>query len=402
MKKPKTCRSCGSGELLLFLSLGRIPLSSILSSDQLATPEERRSIEVAFCRRCTLVQLVEDSLSTPSVVSAPQVGGVLEGLGHQLGPHAVVLALEGSSPIQLQEFVRAGAKVVWLEPNPERSKALAGQGIHVRPVPFGRSSAQALLEEGLQADVVLVNPLPAYSSDLNGLFENLAALLGSAGVAVVELPYVRALLEARHFEHFSHQQLNYFSVHAVCQLAHRHGLQLQNVEPLAAGYLRYFLGKAQHIGNSTRWYLEEERALGMTDATYYIEFTSHVVAVREALVALLTELRARGRRLAALGANIHSMALLNYVGLGREVIEFVVDPNIGTHGRYLAGVHIPIYGPKKLLEEQPDYLLLMGDPSSEVAREYQAYLQGGGKFIVAIPYPEILKASPQSTVPTSK
>lgn len=385
---------------MLFLSLGRIPLTSILSSDQLAAPEERRSLEVAFCRRCSLVQLIDEGTSSSPGVSAPPVGGVLEGLVNS--PQAVVLALEGSSPAQLHAFVQAGAKVIYLEPSPEQSKALAGRGIHIRPLSFNRSSAKVLLEEGLQADVILVNPLPSYSSDLNGLFESLAALLGNAGLAILELPYVREFLEAGQFEHFSHQQLNYFSVHAIYQLARRHGLQIQEIEPLTAGYMRYFLGKAQDIGSSAHWYLEEEQALGLTDATYYIEFSSRIAATREALVALLTELRARGRRMAALGANTRSMALLNYVGLGREVIEFVVDPDKSTHGRYLAGVHIPIYGSKKLLEEQPDYLLLLEDPSDEVIKQHQAYLQGGGKFIVALPYPKILKPSLKSRAQAGK
>lgn len=395
MKKLKACRSCGSGELMNFLSLGRIPLSSILSSDQLTTPEERSSLEVAFCRRCSLVQLAGDTLENPRTASLPWVEeeGLLRELpnGHRIGPQTVVVALEGGNPVQLQEIAQAGARVLYLEPHPERARAASSRGVHIREAPFNRSYAKALLDEGIQAEVILANQLPAHSSDLNGLLEGLAALLDPGGVAVLELPYVRALLEARQFGQFAHHRLHYFSVHALQQLAHRHGLRPLALEELNTGYLRYFLGKNQPAEILVGRYLEKEQQLGLTDSIYYLEFASHVAAVREALVALLTELRARGQRVAAFGANSYCMTLLNYVGLGREVIDFVVDEDASTHGRFLAGVHIPIHGTKKLLEARPDYLLLGYLPDGLPAA-LEAYLQGGGRLVVAAPYPNILKS----------
>ncbi|MCX7802634.1 MAG: methyltransferase C-terminal domain-containing protein [Meiothermus ruber] len=393
MKKLKACRSCGSGELMNFLSLGRIPLSSILSSDQLTTPEERGSLEVAFCRRCSLVQLAGDTLESPRPAPLPWAEGLLEGLpnSHRIGPRAVVVALEGSHPALLHQFVEEGASVLYLEPHPGQARAASGKGIHIREEAFNRSYAKALLDEGIQAEVILANQLPAHSSDLNGLIEGLAALLDPGGVAVLELSYVRALLEARQFGHFAHHRLHYFSVHALHQLASRHGLRLLALEELAAGYLRYFLGKNQPTETLVDRYLEKEQQLGLTDSTYYLEFASHVAAVREALVALLTELRARGQRVAAFGANSYCMTLLNYVGLGREVIDFVVDEDTSTHGRFLAGVHIPIHAAKKLLEARPDYLLL-GYLPDELPAALEAYLQGGGRLVVAAPYPNILKS----------
>jgi hypothetical protein len=308
-----------------------------------------------------------------------------------------VLALEGSNLALMQSLVQAGVGVVYLEPHPERSKMASKKGIPPRQVPFGRHYAQILREEGFGADLVLANQLLSYSNDLNGLLEGLGSVLLDTGRVVMELPYVREWLEARQFEHFTHQQAHYFSVGALHQLARRHGWWLQRVEPLSGGFLRYYLGKARPVEPSVGWYMEEEQALGLSDATYYLEFASRVAAVREALLALLTELRARGQRLAAYGANVQGTALLNYVGLGREVIEFVVDSDTGKQGRFLAGVHVPIYGLQKLLEEQPNYLLLLGPPS-KTAREYQEYLQRGGKLIVPLPHPDILSPDPKRNI----
>ncbi len=395
MKKVKTCHSCGSGELVSFLSLGRLPVSSILGADQLATPETRQSLEVGFCKRCSLVQLISDPIEGSLLASVrPMHEGLLEHLmrSYRLGTHHLVLALEGSSPELLRQLMQAGVRVVYLEPQPERSKTASGKGIPTRQEHLDRNYALALREEGLKADVVLANQLLSCTNDLNGLLENLGAVLKDTGVVVMELPYVRELLEARQFEHFTHQQQHYFSVNSLHKLAYRHGFWLQRVEPLSEGYLRYYLGKARQVESSVDWYMEEEQALGLNGVSYYLEFASRVAAVREALMALLTELRARGRRVAAYGAGTPGMALLNYVGLGREVIDFVVEDDAGHQGGYMAGVHIPIYGIHKLLEEQPDYLLLLNRQPSETARQFQEYLKRGGKFIVALPHPDILNA----------
>jgi len=384
-----------------FLSLGRLPVSSFLSPEQLASTEERRSLEVGFCRRCGLVQLLGEPTEDRAAPAPSVHGGLLEQLMHsyRLGTHHLVLALEGSSLELMHQLMQAGVQVVYLETLPERSKAASSKGIPTRHERFDRSSANRLREEGLQADVVLANQLLSCSQDLNRLLESLVTVLKENGSVVVEIAYVRALLEGRQFEHFTHRQQNYFSVGALHELVSRHGLWLQRVEPLSGGYLRCYLGKGRPSESSVRWYLEEEQKLGLTGVSYYLEFASRIAAVREALVALLTELRARGRRVAAYGANAPGVILLNYVGLGREVIDFVVDADTGKLGRYMAGVRIPIHGVHKLLEEQPDYLLLLGETPCKTAYPYQEYLRRGGKFIVALPHPDILSTPSELAMP---
>jgi SAM-dependent methyltransferase len=319
---------------------------------------------------------------------------------YRLGTHHLVLAMEGSSPELMRQLMQAGVQVDYLETHPERRKTALTKGIPTRHEHFDRNYANQLRQEGMWADVVLANQLLVYRSDLNGLLESLAAVLKVSGWLVMEMPYVHDMLRARQFEHFTHQQQHYFSVSALQELARRHGLWLQRVERLSEGYLRYYLGKAHQAEPSVGWYLAEEQKLGPTGAAYYLEFASHIAAVREALVALLTELRARGRRVAAYGANAQGAALLNYVGLGREVIEFVADDDMSMHGRCMAGVHVPIYSTHKLLEEQPDYLLLLkGQTELEtIARQNREYLKRGGKFIVALPYPEILNPLPEPVI----
>ena len=81
--------------------------------------------------------------------------------------------------------------------------------------------------------------------------------------------------------------------------------------------------------------------------------------MKEQLVALVTQLKSERRRIAAYGASAKGSTLLNYFGLGSAVIDYVVDRSSAKQGRYTPGTHLKIFHPDKLLEDQPDFVLLL-------------------------------------------
>ncbi|RDI96193.1 methyltransferase domain-containing protein [Meiothermus sp. QL-1] len=380
----RTCRACGSREVLGFLSLGQLPTSSSLSLDQLSKTQRQR-LDMGFCPRCGLVQRLGEPQET---IEAPASFSTWRELTGLLGPKKRVLALEGMPLRLLRQLGQQGAQLLYLEPHPERSQAALAQGIPTERARFDREVAQRLGD--FQADWVLAGHLLAYSHNPSRFLEALARVLAEGGQAVLELPYLPYLLEARRFTHFSYGQQNYFTLKTLRSLARPHGLEIRQVAPCGPLALRYHLGRGALFAQAGV-YLESEERLGLDQTGYYLEFASQVAALREALLTLLAELRARGRRVAAYGANPESAALFNYAGLGPELVEFLVDPDPRQRGRYLAGVHIPIHPPHRLLENPPDYLLLLHEAPGETPAELAEYLEGGGRMVVALPYPHILR-----------
>jgi hypothetical protein len=54
-------------------------------------------------------------------------------------------------------------------------------------------------------------------------------------------------------------------------------------------------------------------------------------------------------------------------------------------------VHLPIYGPEKLAETQPDYVLILPwNIKDEVMEQMSLIRSWGGKFVVAIPNVQVL------------
>ena len=216
----------------------------------------------------------------------------------------------------------------------------------------------------------------AHVADLNGFVAGLRTLLKPNGRAVIEVPYLKDLLDKLEFDTIYHEHLCYFSVSALVPLFARHALALESVERVAihGGSLRLFVAHAADARRapSVAALLEEERGWGVGGPGCYDEFAERIGALRVELCALLERLRGDGKRLAAYGASAKGSTLLNTFGIGRNLLEFVADRSTYKQGRVMPGVHIPIVPPERLTEAMPDYVLLLTWNFADEILEQQA------------------------------
>jgi hypothetical protein len=252
--------------------------------------------------------------------------------------------------------------------------------------------------EGKAADVIIANNVLAHVPDLNGFVAGIGILLKDDGVAVIEVPYVKELIDRCEFDTIYHQHLCYFSITALRHLFSRHGLHLNHVEPLTihGGSLRLFVEKQPDASAQLQGLLEQEVRAGVTRPDYYRDFGRKVEAIKAGLLQLLDDLKGAGKRIAAYGAAAKGCTLINYVGIGPETIDFVVDRNIHKHDRYMPGRHIPIRPCERLMEQMPDYVLLLAwNFAEEILQQQADYARRGGRFIVPVPTPKVIE--PQYT-----
>jgi hypothetical protein len=123
----------------------------------------------------------------------------------------------------------------------------------------------------------------------------------------------------------------------------------------------------------------------------YDQFRKRVEQIRTDLREMLSALKAEGRRLAGYGASARGNTLLNYCGIGPDLLDYIVDRNPLKRGLYSPGMHIPVLGVERLVADLPDYVLLTAwNFAAEIVQQQGEYVRRGGRFIVPIPAPEVI------------
>ena len=410
MTCPETkCRSCCNPTVESILSLGVTPLAnSLLMKEDLARPEPGFPLNLAFCHSCSLVQITEtvppevlfrdyvyfSSFSDTVCQNAKEISDRLISL-RALGSDSLAVEIASNDGYLLQNYYKCGIPVLGIEPARNIARVAEERGIRTLTEFFGQALARQLREEGHRADVIHGNNVLAHVADLNGFVEGIHLLLKDEGVAVIEVPYVMEMVDRCEFDTIYHEHLCYFSVTALQQLFRRHQLEIQDVErlPIHGGSIRLFLRHRDAVDPTptVSRLLEQEVARGVNQFGYYRDFAGRVEQVKDSLRRLLADLKGRGARIAAYGAAAKGSTLLNYCGIGQELLDFVVDRSPHKQGRYMPGVHLPIYAPQKLLEAMPDYtVLLTWNFADEILAQQAEYRQRGGHFIIPVPQPKVI------------
>ena len=407
--KEAACQSCGNAGCIPTLSLGMTPLADILlTEEQIARTEPRYPLAVAFCPQCSLMQLT--SAAPPDHIykdEYPYFTSALPGLlrhfqdsakdileTRQLDASSYVVEAGSNDGYMLKVFAEKGIEVLGVDPSPGPAKVAEESGIPTICDFFSADLAAGLSKDSKPADVLLANNLLNLLPDPNEFATATKLLLKDDGVAVVEVPYVVEMIDLCAYDNIFHQNRSYWSLTALMKLFGRHDLFINQVErvPTFGGSLRLWIGKRQMPAPTVDALIAEETAKKVGLAEYYSSFAERARKNRDNLVSQLRDLKARGKTIAAYGAaGGMATTILSFTEIDSGIIDFAVDMNSFKHGKYTAGSHIRIYPTEKLVEDMPDYVLLLAwNYADEVLQAQSEYRERGGKFIVPIPDPKVV------------
>lgn len=406
------CRFCNNTLTQEFVDLGFSPPSNAyLKASDLNRPETFFPLRIMVCEKCFLVQIDEfakhddifnadyayfSSFSTSWLAHAKAYTQMMiKRFG--FNAQSQVIEIASNDGYLLQYFKEQGVPVLGIEPTANTAAAAKEKGIESVVDFFGVRLAKSLAAKGTKADLLLGNNVLAHVPDINDFVKGLKILLNPKGVITFEFPHLLQLIDKNQFDTIYHEHFSYLSLIAVKQIFVEHGLELFDVEEVTThgGSLRIFAkhaaDKSKEISIHVQDMLNKEIAFGLTGLDVYSSYQQKAEKVKNDFTRFLIEAKNEGKTVVGYGAAAKGNTLLNFAGIKKDLLQFVVDASPHKQHKFLPGVHIPVLDESNIRSAKPDYIVILPwNLKEEISTQLNYIQEWGGKFVVAVPELEIL------------
>lgn len=400
------CRHCKTELEHVFLDLGYAPPSNAyLSEKQLQAPETTFPLKLHVCDHCWLVQTDDyaeaDQLFTDEYAyfSSTSKGWLKHAANYvdqitfrlQLNAQSFVIEVASNDGYLLKNFVAKKIPCLGIEPTHSTAEAAEQLGIPVWRRFFGKATANALIAEGKQADLICGNNVYAHVPDINDFTIGLSMALKPGGTINLEFPHLLQLIDKKQFDTVYHEHFSYLSLTSVSKVFAHAGLRIFDIEelPTHGGSLRIYgchANDPRPVTHAVTAMVAREQSFGLLDLKTYASFQTKADKVKNDFVAFLIEQKRAGKSVAAYGAAAKGNTLMNYAGIKPDLIDFVCDAAPSKQNKFMPGSHIRIFPPAELSTRKPDWVVILPwNIAEEVMLQEKQVLGWGGKFIVAVP-----------------
>lgn len=372
------CQVCFGTELELVIDLGHQPLcDSLLSPAQLAEPEISYPLRLFRCKRCTGTQL--DYVVPGEIVyhkGYPYKAGITREVveHHQdssrrltrelgLDESALVVDIGSNDGTLLAGFKKHGVRTLGVEPT-DVAKLAQANGIETVQAPFTESLAREIAATHGKASLLTATNVFAHMGPVGEVLRGAEALLKDDGHFMTETHYLVDVLRGVQYDTIYHEHIRTYSLKALVTLFEQYDFTVVEAERVEryAGTLRVLAarGKKRKAGSSVTTLLQAERDFGLFDSRVYTEFRERSFRAKDELLSLCLRAKAEGARLVGNSCPGRCSTLLNFTGIGPDQMPYIAEqPTSLKLGLYLPGKHIPIVENSVLIEEQPDYVVLL-------------------------------------------
>ncbi len=401
-KRRNTCRVCKKSDVVSFLDFGPLPLAGGFVEPGVPPPDPLIPLDVAFCRNCSLVQIlnVVDAnilfkhyyyLSSVTTTLSKHFETLAHEVGRILSPkkNPFVVEMGCNDGVFLVPLQQQGIACLGVDGSENVSKIARSRGVNVVTGFFGPAIAEDILKKYQPADIFVASNVFAHIDDMDAVMQGLAHLLAPDGTFICEVHYVGDLLEKTQFDTIYHEHLCYYSLFALQTLFDRYQMQIVDVvrTSIHAGSIRIYVKRKPAVISSAVEHLRAyEASHGIRELVTYQNFAARTLAVKNAIFSLCSELVNKNKRLVGYGAAGRATTLLNYCHLGTDILHYVVDESPLRAGRFVPGVRLPIVKPEVFRQDHVDYAIILAwNYEAEIRAKESGFTQRGGKFVVPLP-----------------
>lgn len=402
----RSCRFCHAPLQQSFVDLGMSPIAnSLVKPENLNKMEPFYPLHAFVCGACYLVQLEEfqspdEIFSDYTYFSSYSESWLRHARDYaemaiqrfDIDGSSLVIEIASNDGYLLRNFKEKGIAILGIEPARNVAEVAEKNGIPSVVKFFGVETAKGLVAEGKSADLLIGNNVLAHVPDLNDFVAGMKVLLKQDGAITMEFPHLEKLMAENQFDTIYHEHFSYFSFYAVEKIFAAHGLRIFDVQelPTHGGSLRIFACHEDNRSQIETDKVEKLRAReiknGVNNPEKYLAFSERVRETKRKLLEFLIREKRAKKLIVGYGAPAKGNTLLNYCGIRSDFIDYTVDLSPHKQGLYLPGTRIPIYGPDRIRETKPDYVLILPWNLKKEIMEQMSYIrQWGGQFISPIP-----------------
>ncbi len=401
-----TCRACLSKNLYCYLPLGdHPPANAFRKPEQLEAGESAYPLDTHVCLDCGLIQIPDplpkdyyvDYLYVPSASTTMPVHfrALAKRFKSELitAPDQYIVDIGCNDGLLLAAANDEGVKTLGIDPSTNIGALAVARGVNVVNAYFSEETGKKVAESHGKAQVIVTTNTLNHIDNLHDFMRGVDALLAPEGTFVIEAPQALTCVEHNEFDTVYHEHLSVFSAASVAAMGAVVGLRLVAIDelPIHGGSMRYYLKRGGAPSPAVTAFLKKEKDAGLFSKETYDAHAARVEVIRKDLMSLLAKLKAEGKKLAGYSAPAKGNTLLNYYGIGPDLLDFIADKNSLKHGRMTPGSLIPIVSPDVIDEKNPDYLLILAwNFKDEILEQLEPYRQRGGKFILPIPAVEVI------------
>lgn len=403
------CRICESN-YEQFISFGDMPIANgFLMPDQYSD-EYFFELKVGHCPDCHMVQLVEQPeremmfhedyafFSSLSKGQTVHFKAFADKLMREYLTDADPFAVEiGSNDgIMLKNIAAANIRHLGVEPSENVAREAKKVGVNTISQFFDKNLAEQVISEYGHADTITSANVICHIPYLHSVLAGIKKLLKPAGVFIYEDPYLGDIVDKVSYDQIYDEHVFYFSVISVSNMVRQHGLEVFDIEHLEVhgGSMRYYIANvgAREVTERVAAQIAVEEKQGLKAEATYAALKTRIEKSRDELVSLLESVRQeQGSPVIAYGATSKSTTVLQYCGIGPDLVKFISDTTVLKQNKFSPGMHIPVKAPEELDKEKPDYLLLFAwNHMKEIMAKEKEFQDRGGKWIVYVPEVKVI------------
>lgn len=393
------CRNCNR-EIIKFFSLRRMPLGNGFLKKEEISFEKKYDLSVGFCPNRYLIQLIKTvppeilyrkmfyfPSAFESIIKECKERAYYLTKRLNLNSKSIVLDIGSSDGYQLQFFREFGMKILGIDPAWNMAEVANRKGIPTIIKFFDYKLAKKLKKERkLEADLIFSMHLLNHIIEIKLFLKGVKLLLKPKGTAFFKF------FMQREFDIINHEHVFYFSFLSLKNVLRDVNLEMYDAE-IKKGALGIFVSHrgAFPISENVRRFTDQELEGRFDKLETYQKFAKNVIKSKKELIDLLKKLKNQEKRIVGYSAPEKGNILLNYCGIGKNYLDFIVDKSELKQGLYTPGAHLLVYSPEKIYQEKPDYLLILSwNIAEEIIEQLKDYHDAGGKFIIPIPKIKII------------